>query len=153
MSIIVSVVACKTTSKTADKKNDIKLTVLEDGGYFLKNNIVLRSDVSCLVATSQSVLDQNFGYGAVMGETHTPPDLSKVMVLATVAKSSNIKKKLSYISAVLVDSNLVVNISVTEGEGLGYEATPIALASVAHNEQIKTVSFYNEGKLIRKVDL
>lgn len=145
--------ACNRPGKVANSVEYINLTNIT-GGYFLRNDVVLEGYLSCMVATSQEMLDANFGYGAVMGEQHTAPNFEQVYVLAIVQHAKDRVLELSFGKAELVGGDLKVACMVKEtGIEQSYESTPVALATVKRDASIKTVSFYNGDNLIRKVEL
>lgn len=150
--ICLMAMACNNTTATNTDSTEVPLTTIT-GGYFLRNDVVLADKLSCMVATSQAMLDANFGYGAVMGEQATPPDFNTDIVLAVVAQATDMITELAFEKAVLADGDLKITCSVDDEEEQGYSSTPVALATVKRNTAIKTVSFYNGDELIRRVEL
>ena len=122
--------------------------------YFLKNTIELNEGLNCMVAKSEKVFDEYFGVAATMGEQVEEIDFQAHYVLAIAMHTKNEIVELAIERAELKDGNLKVWCMIQKlEEDKGYESTPIALAAVPKEENIKTVSFYNKDKLIRKVDL
>ncbi len=144
-----------TTIPTVDQTagETVTLTPLSSG-YFLKNDVTLGTGVSYMVATQETSLTNNFGYGAVMGEDHQHPNFEQSFVLAIAVNMKGKTVVPSFSAAKLVDGNLRVscNIKVT-AESATYESTPIALASVQRDERIQSVSFYEGNKLSRTIEL
>lgn len=150
--ICLLAMACNSTTATNTDSAEVPLTKIT-GGYFLRNDVILEDKLSCMVATTQAMLDANFGYGAVMGEQATPPDFNTDIVFAIVAQTTDVITELAFEKAVLTDGDLKVTCTVKESEEQGYSSTPVALVTVKRDTAIKTVSFYNGDELIRKVEL
>ncbi|MEZ5016687.1 MAG: hypothetical protein R2800_06525 [Flavipsychrobacter sp.] len=144
-------VGCKSSKNASQEPQVVTMTTLSSG-YFLRNDIILNDRIHCMVATSQSDIDEYFGYGAVMGDNHMRPDFGKNYVLAMVVKAQNKVVELAFQKVTLHKGNLRVQCLINEkNEDLGYEATPVILATIKRSAKIKTVSFYDKERLIRRV--
>lgn len=143
----------KDTTIDKTKGETIALTSLSDG-YFLKNDVVLGEGVNYMVATKESSLTNNFGYGAVMGESHEHPDFNNNIVLAMAVNMKGKAADPSFTDAKLVEGELRVFclVNIVDEEAT-YESTPIALASIKRDERVKTISFYEGNTLARRVEL
>lgn len=145
--------ACSGSKNRKKEPIVVKMNTLSSG-YFLRNDIILNDRVHCMIATSQSDIDEYFGYGAVMGDTHMNPDFGKNYVLAMVLQANNKMVELAFEKATLLKGNLKVWCTIDEKEEeLGYEATPVILATIKRSTKIKTVSFYDGSRLIRRVEM
>lgn len=148
---LLLLLACHSSKNKNKDPQDVKMNILSNG-YFLRNDIILNDRVHCMVATSQNDMDEYFGYGAVMGDNHMRPDFGKNYVLAMVVKAQNKVVELAFEKATLYKGNLRVQCLINEkDEDLGYEATPVILATIKRSAKIKTVSFYDRARLIRRV--
>ena len=145
----------ETDNTTVDQSvgKTVALTPLSSG-YFLKNDVALGEGASYMVATKETSLTNNFGYGAVMGESHEHPDFDKELVLAIAVNIKGKTAEPSFTGAKLVDNDLRVFCEVKIlDEQATYESTPIALSSIKRNSKIKTISFYDGNTLARRVEL
>ncbi len=149
----IALQSCQLFKHAAKEPVDVPMTTLRSG-YFLRNDIIIKDRLHCMIATNQKMIDKYFGYGAVMGDSHTHPDFKKNYVLAMAMKATNQRVELSFAKAELVKDELKVYCSVKElDEHLSYEATPMVMATIKRNAKIRKVLFYEGGKLVRRVVL
>ncbi|PZF71366.1 hypothetical protein [Taibaiella soli] len=128
-----------------------KVELVSLKNYFVKNTVKLSKGYNCNVISKKSTFDKNFGAAKTATNTIVTPDFKDHWVVSVALPATNITTDLHIEKAEISGSNLNVRLVKQTGTQQTYSTTPLALAMLSRNANIKYVCFYDGSKMIKKI--
>lgn len=120
--------------------------------YFLKNTVKLDNGINCIVVRNKSNFNKYFGVGVANGEHVEPIDFNGHFVVAIAMQTKKMTDMIIE-RAELENGTLKLICMVHQHqEQNSHESTPIAMAAVPKDQEIKKISFYSQDRLLKTVN-